>query len=95
MTAPDATPEVRTADTFLRIRGGPGRYDLMTWPNPDDPAEVEWRLRFARMLGLEITSGDRMIAASVMHAYQALIEMPQRERNQRISQIRAAKEALP
>lgn len=68
----------------------------MTWPNPDDPREVEWRLRFATTFGLEIRSADRMVAASVMHAYRALIEMSQRDRNQRVSQIRAAmKEARP
>lgn len=78
------------ADSFLRIRGGPGQYDLMTWPNPDDPTDTEWRLRYAGMLNLDITSRDRMVAASAMHAYRALIELPQRERNQRISQIRAA-----
>ncbi len=78
------------ADSFLRIRGGPGPHDVMTWPNPNDPSEVEWRLRFSRMLGLEVTSSDRMVAASFMHAYRALVEMPQRERNARISQIRTA-----
>lgn len=78
------------ADSYLRIRGGPGPHDLMTWPNPDDPADVEWRLRSARMLDLDITTRERMVAASFMHAYRALIEMPQRERNQRISQIRTA-----
>ena len=80
---------------FLRIRGGPSEHDIMTWPNPDDPSEVEWRLRYTRYLGGEVATSDLMVAASYMNAYRALIGLPQRARNARIEQIKSAMKEAP
>jgi hypothetical protein len=65
------------------------RFDGMTWPNPTDPRDVQWRLRYGTP-----TREDILAAASFMHAYAHLIDLPQRERNQRVSAIRAAARAL-
>ena len=59
------------------------RFDGMTWPNPSDPNESQWRIRYGQP-----SREDLMFAASVMHAYAHLISLPQRERNERIRQIR-------
>lgn len=61
------------------------RFDGMTWPNPADPAEVQWRLRYGQP-----SKVDLLVAASFMHAYAHLIALPQRERNERVRQIRAS-----
>lgn len=61
------------------------RFDGMTWPNPNDPAEVQWRLRYGTPC-----KHDLLAAASFMHAYTHLIDLPQRERNERVAQIRRA-----
>ena len=64
--------------SFLRFEG-------MTWPNPDDPKGVQWRLRYGTP-----SREDLLVAASTMHAYAHLISLTQRERNNRVSQIRSA-----
>lgn len=61
------------------------RFDGMTWPNPVDPNGVQWRLRYGTP-----SKSDLLVAASFMHAYSHLIELPRREREQRISALRAA-----
>jgi len=58
----------------------------MTWPNPADPKEVEWRLRYGKP-----DRGDLLVAASFIAAYRHLVlDLPQRTRNQRVSELRAA-----
>lgn len=61
------------------------RFDGMTWPNPADPDEVQWRLRYGPQ---PPSREDLLTAASFMHAYAHLIDLPQRERNERVRQIR-------
>lgn len=63
------------------------RFEGMTWPNPSDPNGVQWRLRYGTP-----TRADQLVAASFMHAYAHLIDMPRREREVRVRQIRAAVE---
>jgi hypothetical protein len=58
--------------------------DRMTWPHPSDPDEIEWQLRYGDAHAVRLT------AASYVSAYRHLIELPQRTRNERVSQIRAA-----
>lgn len=58
-------------------------FDGMAWPNPLDPNEVQWRLRYG-----EPTLMDRMFAASVMNAYHQLVTDPQRIRNAKVRGIR-------
>jgi len=58
-------------------------FEGMCWPNPTDPAMVQWRLRYGSP-----SHTDLMVAASFMHAYAHLIDLPRRERDQRVSQIR-------
>lgn len=55
-----------------------------TWPNPADPKLVQWRLRYGTP-----SRSDLLVAASFMHAYAHLIDLPRRERDQRIAQIRS------
>lgn len=74
--------------SYLEIAGSDDPNDLMVWPDPADPEEVGWRLRHRSMENT--TRGDILIATSFMHAYQALIAMPQRLRNKRIEQIKHA-----
>jgi len=68
------------SDSYLCFEG-------MTWPNPTDPNDVQWRLRYGTPRRRDI-----LVAASFMHAYAHLIDLPQRERNERVSQIRAVAE---
>jgi hypothetical protein len=58
---------------------------IMAWPNPADPGEVEWRLRYGTP-----TREDLLWAASTIAAYRHLVDMPQRMRNRRVGQIREA-----
>lgn len=60
------------------------RIGVTTWPNPNDPNEVQWRLRYGTP-----SKEDLLVAASAMHAYAHLIELPERRRNERVGQIRA------
>lgn len=59
----------------------------MVWPNPLDPGELQYRLRY----GPPLTKGELLVAASHLEAYRYLIcELPQRTRNKRVSEIRTA-----
>lgn len=71
--------------TYLGIEG-------MVWPDPVDPDDVEWSLRYSQTLGFEVPRKDALKAASYINAYRALIAMPQRLRNKRIEQIKRASE---
>lgn len=63
-------------------------FDGMCWPNPDDPREVEWRLRYGQP-----TRQDLLCAASFIGAYQQLVNDPQRVRNSKVTRIRVARDA--
>ena len=59
----------------------------MTWPNPADPEELQHRLRY----GPPLNSSEQLLAASYLEAYAYLVlQLPQRTRNQRCSEIKAA-----
>lgn len=60
-------------------------FDEMTWPNPEDPADVEWALRYGTP-----TPAQLNIAGSVIAAYKQLIEDTTRRRNEKITGIRNA-----
>lgn len=60
-------------------------FDGMTWPNPDDPIGVEWRLRNGTP-----TQQDLHLAAEMIAAYKYLVCAPQRMRNARVAEIRRA-----
>jgi len=62
------------------------RFDGMSWPNPDDPAGVEWQLRYGSPVEV------RMVAASYVAAYKQLVEDTVRRRNEKVAGIRAAAE---
>lgn len=75
---------------YLRIAGGSGNpADWMTWPNPDDPGKVQWKLRYA-----DLERADLLFAASVMDAYAHLFELPQKTRNIRVRQVRETRDEL-
>ena len=65
-----------TEPTFLH-------FDGMSWPNPNDPAEVEWTLRYGTP-----TRAQLLVAASFIGAYKQLVDDSQRIRNQKISRLR-------
>lgn len=59
------------------------RFDGMTWPRTD--TEVGWTLRYGNP-----TRSDILLAAEIVAAYEHLVVMTQRERDRRVSSIRAA-----
>ena len=63
-------------------------FDGMTWPNPDDPREIEWKLRYGVPTRSELNAAAEMVAA-----YKQLVYLPQRSRNARVSGIRKARDA--
>jgi hypothetical protein len=65
--------------------------DGTVWPNPDDPHDVAWRLRYAPS---SLTKADRLLAASAMEAYARLIEQPTRARILTVRQIKAEVDRL-
>jgi hypothetical protein len=59
----------------------------MTWPHPDDPTGIEWRLRHG-----EPTRSDLLVAASYIAAYRQLVVTDnRRRRDQKIRAIRDAR----
>lgn len=65
-------------------------FDNMTWPNPDDPTELEWRCRYNPRL---LTQTDFYVLASIIAAYRQLIDETAVRRSQKIAGLRAAREA--
>lgn len=82
MTAPDTTADVTAEATYLR-------FDDMTWPNPNDPGDVEWALRHGTP-----TPAQRMVAASMVAAYKQLVKDSQKVRNGKVAGIRQAMAAV-
>lgn len=78
MSEHNADSDAGRVNPYLRFAG-------MTWPNPTDPNETAHQLVYGQP-----SKADLMFAASVMNAYRHMIDLPQRERNQRVSQIRAS-----
>lgn len=68
---------------YLRIGG----LDGMVWPDPRDPRELEWRLRYAPD---SITRADQLALASIVHAYGYLVYLDARTRQKRVMQVREA-----
>lgn len=61
-------------------------FNGMRWPAPCDRlGDLEWRLRH---FPDSITGSDRMVAASVIQAYQYLIGLPVRDRDAVIRELR-------
>lgn len=60
-------------------------FDGMTWPNPMDPTEIEWRLRYGHP-----TREDILMAATFMAAYKELVFNTQERRNAKVRGIRKA-----
>ena len=56
------------------------RFNETTWALPD--SEIQWRMRYAEKFDGHLT------VASMLDAYDALIWMPERERNRVIAAIR-------
>lgn len=70
---------------YLRVTDPTEPGCVMAWPNPSDPHEIGWKLRYGTL-----SRPEMMTAAAVIDAYQSLVSMPQRLRNRRIEQIRVA-----
>jgi len=66
----------------------------MCWPNPSDPMEVEWSLRYgpdsSTAIAAPLTREMQLYAASVISAYQHLVGLDKRTRQLRVMQLRAA-----
>lgn len=59
---------------------------MMNWPADNSEMGVlEWTLRYSKP-----TTQDLLVAASVVAAYRNLIDLPQKRRNKRCSQIKRA-----
>lgn len=74
-----------TSSGWLKVVAEDG--SRMTWPDPTDPRELDWRLRYAPD---SITRGDQMALASIVSAYAYLISLDARTRQKRVMQIRSA-----
>jgi hypothetical protein len=77
----------------VKITPNPNSYllfDGMCWPNPDDPSDVEWKLRYSRTT---LTPAEALIAASMIHAYRQLVLIDSRTRQARVMAIREASSA--
>ena len=61
-------------------------FDDMTWPDPTDPKEVAWRLRY----GQELTQQDRYYAALVIEAYYQIFVDGTKVRNKKMTALRKA-----
>lgn len=71
----------------LRVRGASAYFGDMTWPRPCDRlGELVWTLSWGKP-----TRSDRLLAASVISAYQELIRLTDRERRPIIRALRRAK----
>ena len=82
----DRVPEVKGGYVLLPCDPPKG---LMVWPNPSDPNELQYRLRY----GPPLTASEQLQAASHLEAYSYLVGLDQRTRNKRCSEIKAALEA--
>lgn len=78
---------VRPNETMTDQPHGHLHIQDMTWPDPRDPRELEWRLRYAPDT---ITRRDQLTVASIVHAYNYLIHLDARTRQKRVMQIREA-----
>lgn len=76
----------RRGDWFLRFEDG------SAWPDPSDPNEIEWCLRYGSPEERETVT---MPAASYMAAYRSLIYLPSRRRAEVVRKIKTALRARP
>lgn len=58
-------------------------FDDMTWPNPSDPRDVEWSLRYGNP-----SRHQMLVAASFIAAYRQLVEDSATRRNSKIAGLR-------
>jgi hypothetical protein len=70
--------ERKRGDYYLRLPDG------SSWPNPEDPNEVQWRLRYAPDRGAELT------AASYVQAYRDFFATTGRRRERVVTMVREA-----
>lgn len=75
---PDAL-EGQAVTAYLRLDDG------TVWPNPTDPNEVQWRLRYGTP-----TKSDLLVAASMMSAYRELAGQTHKRRSTVVRLLRAA-----
>ncbi|QFS94547.1 hypothetical protein FIV07_28295 (plasmid) [Mycobacterium sp. THAF192] len=57
------------------------------WPDPTDPRELAWRLRY---VSGELTRRDELVLAAVVEAYSSLVCMDSRTRQRRVMALREA-----
>ena len=59
--------------------------DSASWPNPEDPTELEWSLRHSKE---PLKDHEKLVIASYMATYAALFSMTNQERNKAINAIK-------
>lgn len=60
-------------------------FNNMGWPRAGQKlVDLDWRLRYAP----DISSSDRLMAASIISAYRALVYKTQKERNEICAELR-------
>jgi len=60
-------------------------FDGMSWPNPTDPLDVEWSMRYGNP-----SREQMLVAASFVAAYRHLVEDSAVRRNEKITALRTA-----
>lgn len=76
--------KARVLGSYVMLPDPDGGY--MVWPDPEAAGDLEYQLRY----GPELTREKQLLAAGVLAAYRYLFEIPQRIRNQRVSEIKSA-----
>lgn len=62
-------------------------FEDMCWPDPSDPRELAYRLRYSPA---GLSRRDQLVLASIVDAYNSLVCMDSRTRQRRVMQLREA-----
>jgi hypothetical protein len=73
-----AEPDSAALPAYLALPDG------TVWPNPLDPGDAQWQMRYAGSPGTSAC----LVAASTLAAYRELIWMPERRRREVIKALR-------
>lgn len=79
----DHTTEATSPYVLVEDWSDPSRH--MTFPHPEDPARVEWSLRYGTP-----TREQALVAASYVAAYKQLVGDTARSRDRKVAGIRRA-----
>lgn len=77
---------MKTPDTGV-VDGPHVTFEDMCWPDPSDPRELAYRLRYSPA---GLSRRDQLVLASIVDAYNSLVCMDSRTRQRRVMQLREA-----